>query len=142
MGDAQLARLGAADAEFGRLVDVRKGLPDCSLIVFRHMPKTGGTSVVRLFEDLQRDLQWTVSSYWTACYRGRASYLAQGRLRWLRGLRMALSNRSRGIKWRSPLDSAPWKSGVGTMSSSSLLWLPRPGCSGRTFGIESSCRGR
>lgn len=74
--------------ELHRLTSVWSGLPPCSLVIFRHLQKTGGTSVVRLFEDLQRDLQWSVSGYWTPCWRGRSQHLAQGRLRWLRGLRM------------------------------------------------------
>ena len=74
--------------ELHRLTSVWSGLPPCSVVIFRHLQKTGGTSVVRLFEDLQRDLQWSVSGYWTPCWRGRSQHLAQGRLRWLRGLRM------------------------------------------------------
>ena len=42
----------------------------------------------RLAKDLQRDLQWSVSGYWTPCWRGRAVHVAQGRLRWVRGLRL------------------------------------------------------
>ena len=102
-----------------RLSNIWAGLPDCSLIVFRHIQKTGGSSVVRVFEDvLQRDLQWSVSGYWTPCWRGRASYLAQGRLRWLRGLRALaeeahMSNQTfTRMDWshrsKRMLDTPPW----------------------------------
>ena len=50
-----------ASADLSRLTTIWQGLPSCSAIVFRHLQKTGGTSVVRLFEDLQRD--WSDARY-------------------------------------------------------------------------------
>ena len=84
-----------------RLATLWSGLPQCSIIVLRHLQKTGGTAVVRLFEDLQRDLQFSVAGYWTPCWRGRSSHVAQGRLRWLRGLLRLLESAP-----SSPVDQA------------------------------------
>ena len=95
-----------------RLTSLWSGLPQCSVIAFRHLQKTGGTSVVKLFEDLQRDLQFSVAGYWTPCWRGRSVHVAQGRLRWLRGLRKIaeLANGSSiAPKDLQLLDTPPWR---------------------------------
>jgi hypothetical protein len=80
-----------------RLAAVWSGLPSCSVVVLRHLQKTGGSSVVKLFEDLQHDLQWSVWGYWTPCWQDRASHVAQGRLRWLRGLRRVAEQANRSV---------------------------------------------
>ena len=76
---------------FHRLATLWSGLPTCSVVVFRHLQKTGGTSIVKVFEDFQRDLQWSVEGYWSPCWQGRGTHVAHGRLRLLRGLRMLAS---------------------------------------------------
>lgn len=93
-----------------RLATIWSDLPACSVVVFRHLQKTGGSSVVKLFEDLQHDLQWSVAGYWTPCWRNRAQYVAQGRLRWLRGLRrlLTLANGSAVAARQLLLDTPPW----------------------------------
>ena len=95
-----------------RLGAVWAGLPGCSVVVLRHLQKTGGSSVVKIFEDLQRDLQWSVAGYWSPCWVQRREHVAQGRLRWLRGLRRVaeLSNGSEALARHLLLDSPPWAS--------------------------------
>ena len=96
-----------------RLTAIWSGLPTCSVVVLRHLQKTAGSSIVKLFEDLQRDLQWSVSGYWTPCWRHRSVHVAQGRLRWLRGLRKLaqLTNGSADPRSRQSLllDTPPWR---------------------------------
>jgi hypothetical protein len=96
------------ESDFRRLASIWTSLPSCSLVVFRHLQKTGGSSVVKLFEDLERDLQWTVDGSWTPCWRGRAQYVAMGRLRWVRGLR-AYAEVSRHNRSEWQLDTPPWQ---------------------------------
>ena len=99
-----------SQAALHRLTTIWSGLPACSVIVLRHLQKTGGSSVVKLFEDLQQDLQWSVAGYWTPCWRSRATHVAQGRLRWLRGLRRlaTLVNGSLDAARQLLLDTPPW----------------------------------
>jgi hypothetical protein len=86
------------------------GLPNCSVVVFRHLQKTGGTSIVQTFEALQQDLRWSVSGYWNSCWRSRSPIMAISRLRWLRGLRLALTrDGAAALNVPGVLDHTPWR---------------------------------
>lgn len=98
-----------------RLTSLWTGLPSCSLIIFRHIQKTGGTSIVDQFYEFQRDGQWTVAGYWSPCYQGRGHLVAVSRARWLEGLRQlaqaaAAAQRHGETSERllGRLDSLPW----------------------------------
>lgn len=113
-----LKRQGRSSADgathMARLLDLWSGLPRCSVVVFRHLQKTGGSSVVRQFLELQHDLQWSVSGYWSPCWQGRGEHVGRSRLRWLRGLtalgRQANTSMGRTSKWplTGALDLPPW----------------------------------
>ena len=49
----------APSPSIDRLVSLWSGLPSCAVIVFRHLQKTGGTSILRQFQHLQADLQFS-----------------------------------------------------------------------------------
>jgi len=40
-----------------RLSEIWAGQPECSVVVFRHLQKTGGSSIVDQFYELQRDVR-------------------------------------------------------------------------------------
>ena len=74
-----------------RLVRIWEGLPNCSIVIFRHIQKTAGTSVRSLFENLQRDWQWSVHAYWNPCWKGQAPGVAIERMRLVRSMRERLA---------------------------------------------------
>ena len=97
------------------LLNTWSGLPQCSLVVFRHLQKTGGSSIVRAFHELERDMLWTIYGYWSPCWQGRSQLVARGRMRWLRIVRM-LGERANSSdagtrtpqSWLRELESVPW----------------------------------
>ena len=97
------------------LISTWSGLPECSLVVFRHLQKTGGSSIVRAFHELERDMLWTIYGYWSPCWQGRSQLVARGRMRWLRIVRMLgerANSSAAGTRmpqsWLRELESMPW----------------------------------
>ena len=115
-----------------RLVRIWEGLPNCSIVIFRHIQKTAGTSVRSLFENLQRDWQWSVHAYWNPCWKGQAPGVAIERMRLVRSMRERLAA---GEKSLAP-PMAPVASGPPHLRQLHLLHHPDSTFCGGMRGLE------
>ena len=122
-----------------RLVRIWEGLPNCSIVIFRHIQKTAGTSVRSLFENLQRDWQWSVHAYWNPCWKGQAPGVAIERMRLVRSMRERLAAGEKSLAPpMAPVASGPPHTSSGTDRSSriSLSWLMLSALARRTHMIR------
>lgn len=85
-GEESASSIEAVD-HLRRLTSLWSGLPSCSVIVFRHIQKTGGSSITDQFYQLQEDMQWAVTGYWSPCWKERGFFAAPTRVRYVRALR-------------------------------------------------------